>query len=958
MLATVNKQMRFYSGDNVSPHNLMKVMVSTCFILFFCTGSVYSQTGHAFGKVSDANTGKPLQGVIVHINNESVINVSDRTGHFSTNELIRGVHRLSLSTPGFAPLDTIITIESGTLFLDLQLVPTFTEIDDRYDKTLKFKQSQAFARQWNSSEIFNSISSSQMIREGDYTIQTGLTRVAGVQTGRGGELNIRGTGRDMFEVTIDGQRIASSSPAGRFVNPGSFSAVLAQDVDVVKVLTPYMDAEGIGGVVRINSWRPVGSRELTVHAGGMANPRYSLYSGLGNVMSLSYSERFSSDFAMAATISHQNKVSGYDRLEINYAAENFGQGYVDVIDRLAPEMGFSNKEILASTVQFSYQPNHRSSYYLQGLLNLYADENTAHRNVYLTGNDWINQTTTGKAGRRGSYRYDASLFDSRNLNFAVQAGGKNVLNALKIEYKAGWSRSSVDNSQFNFPFTSANLDYQVDMSNRTRPIMQITNVPLMQDGSLDRRLQNFQNMIRVRDEHEENRYSARLDFDIPIRNLNLKAGTSGLWTDKKRGFDDTVVSTARRYDLMRFEAVPRGSFNVFDMYHIPWIIYPDIVANFVNLNRPDLRSNADETIKKSQIWNNRTSEKIYGVYGMFTFNADRVRLSGGLRAEYTDGLYEGSAVVFNRFDTFISSQDTSANTSYLNLFPYAAVVFSPWNNSNLKLAYSKSIKRQDYTLLAPFELISAIDRVRFTGNTKLKPVTSNNLDILFEQYLSSFGQIVISGFYKELSNLAYLHEHVEVATEFPFHTVPVGQTIDVKQVTYLNSDKPAIVYGVEVSWQQYLDFVPDYYGSLGVFANYTWTESRDDRLKQNGQAFALMHQSPHVVNLALDYAKGRFSGSVAWHWSSESLYSTASQEQWAPALNTTQPIYLNQYEDGWTDVSASFGFRFSSNFRFWANAQNLLNKERILYTENRSLYPISTNINSGIRITAGLTFTI
>jgi TonB-dependent receptor len=940
----------------------MSWLLNTGLLILIITGVTsisFGQSGSIIGSVTDSQTGKTIDGVNVTIQGVTRASVSDRAGRFAISGVPLGSQKLLLKAPGYTTLDTTVSIGSSIpSVLNIQLVPDFIETEDRYVYALRSEQIQAYTRRKHSSNMGHTISSSQMIRDGDYTIQTGLTRVPGVQVGRRGELNIRGVGRNMFEVTVDGQRVASSSPGNRFTDPGSFSAALAHDVEIVKVLSPDMDAEGIGGVVRINTWRPVGNRELTVHAGGMANPRYNRYTGLGSLASIGYSERFSDEFSMAVNISYQRDVNGFDGLEIDYGSMDFGDGYVDVLERLAPGMSNTKSDFIGSSIQFSYKPNEMSSFYLQGLMNVYDNKNERHRYIYASGNDWIDQNTTGNTGRQGSHIYDASFIDGNKLLFNVHAGGQHTLHILNVQYRVGWSNSSVDNSSYYFPFISSNLDYEINMSDRTRPSMIITNTPLMEDGSLDRRMMNFQHTERVRDEHEENRYSARLDFNLSLGNASVRFGTSGLWTSKGRGYSDAGISTIRRYDLMRFETVPRGSFDAMDKYAMPWIIYPENVASFINTNKPDLRMDAEDMIKRSEIWNNNIFESIYGAYGMITMDFGRLEISGGLRMEYTDGVYDGSKVIFNQFDTFISSADTSATVRHTHLFPNARIKLSPAQNTNLKLAYSRSIKRHHYSMLVPFELISAVDRTRFWGNPNLAPVLSDNLDIMFEQYLAGIGVFTAGAFYKELSNLAYLQERTVSMTGFPFHTVPEGETIETTERTYQNSNEPAIIYGLEVSWQQYLGFLPGFLGNFGVYANYSWTHSVDERLNRNGDELALLHQSPHAVNASLDYYQGRFSGSIAWHWSAASLYRLASEEQWAPAVDKSEPIYLDWYEEGWTDMSASFGFRISSNFRFWANAKNLLGKERIVYGENRALYPFSTDLNSGFRLTAGLTFTM
>jgi TonB-dependent receptor len=955
----VKKEKRIYFYDSL--YHLRKLMwiLFSGFILFSFTHTVYGQSGKLIGNVTDIRTGKALDGVEVEIQGVTSTSVTNRDGRFSTTDLPEGRYRLLLTATGFLTLDTTVVIGSiSSRNLDFVLVPDFNTREDRHINALRLAQAQVYARQKKNSEMSHAVSSVQMIRDGDHTIQNGLTRLPGVQVGRRGELNIRGVGRDMFEVTVDGLRMASSTPATRYMNPGSFSAALTQDVEIVKVLSPNMDAEGIGGVVRINTWRPIGKREITVNTGGMANPRYSAYTGLGSIASINYAERYRNDFAMSVNVSYMRDVNGFDGLEIDYAAQDFGGGFVDVIPRLSPAMRNTQNDYFGSTIQFSYQPNEISSFYVQALMSSFDNKNASHSYVYLTGNDWINQTTTGRLGSRGSLIYDASLRDGSDLHFTVQTGGEHLLNILKVEYKAGWSNRTVDNSQYYFPFITGNLNYDINMDDRTRPTMTITNSPLMDDGTIDRRFQNFQNLERTRDEHQENRYSARLDLSMILGNVNIKFGTSGLWTSRGRGYTDEGISTLRRYDLMRFETVARGSFDVMDRYTIPWIVYPENIAIYVNTNKPDLRINAENILKRSEIWNNSTFEGIYGAYGMTEMNFGRFTFSGGIRMEYTDGKYEGSKVSFNRFDSFISSKDTSATVGYLNFFPNAQFTFTSSSNSRLKLAYSRSIKRHHYSILTPFELISAIDTTRFRGTPDLSPAVSDNLDIYFEQYLGGIGVFTAGAFYKEISNLVSMQEGRVRVSEFPFLTVAAGNTIEVTERYYLNNNESAKIYGFELSWQQYLNFLPGFLGDLGVYANYTWTHSVDDQLSRNGEDFALLYQSPHVVNAMLDYYRGRFSGSIAWHWSAASLYRPASVEQWAPALDKSKPIYLDWYEDGWTDVSASFGFRFSSNFRFWANAKNLLGKERILYGGNRGLYPFSTDLNSGLHFTAGLTFSI
>ncbi len=942
----------------------LQAMLGVVFITTFFTANISAgQTGTIGGSVYDTETGKPLSAVVVTLQGVGLTAVSDADGRYHLRSVPDGNHTLEVSMPGYESQQVSVSVSAGARTIqNMELDLEHTEGDRLFVRKRRAEWSQAMARQKNTPVISHAITGSQMIQSGDYSIQDGLARVPGVQVGRQGELNIRGVGRNMYDVTVDGQRMPSTTPPDRFVDLGTISAEMAQDVEVVKVLTPDMDAHGVAGVVRINSWRPVGDREINVRAGGLANPRYNRYTGLGNRGSLHYAERYRDDFSMALSLSYQQDTRGFEGLEIGYDAADFGAigarpRRVDVIEQLAPRLNTEERSRFGGRLQMNYQPDEQTTYYVQGLMTTDNRSLQWHRNISSAKGDWIDQTTTGDQGAEGTYTYDAFLGQGNDYQFMVQAGGRHLLEFMDITYRAGWTHSRVDHNRFDFFFLRENLDYVVDMEDRTRPRMQITNIPLMEDGSLDQRFLNFEPTERIRDEQEENRYSARIDLEAPLGPVSLKAGASGLFTQKGRSYEEADISPLRRYNLLRFHKIPRGSFDVFDEYFLPWVIHTEDVASFIDTSRPDMRMDENDMLKRSRFRNYFHSEYIYGAYGMATLELGRFTLLGGVRLEHTDADYEGEKVTFNHFDHFSASLDTVESVSYTNLFPNAQLMVSPTESSNLKLAYSRSLIRQDYNLLAPFELITPVDTTLFKGNPHLDPIISDNIDVMYEQYLPGMGGFGIGAFYKEFSNRVYLDERTVTQSEFPFITIPEGETIDVTEYQYRNSDDKITVYGVELSWRHYLRFLPGFLSNLGVNANYTWTDSAIEDVRA-GEDLALAFQSPHVVNAALDYSQGRFFGQLAWHWSAPALFQAAHDLRWAPAINQTEKIYLDMYEDGWTDLSATFELRLSDRFRVWSNVSNLFSIDRIKYGEERDIYPFETYLREGFRFNAGLQFTL
>lgn len=946
--------------DTCCPKMNIFLVIGLMFIIVILTvNTTTAQSGSIMGVVTDSISGKPLNAVQIGIDEINKSTLTDKNGHFKLIRVPAGSHDLTVDLAGYVSQNIPLSISAGTeVTQNIKLKFESDEGDRIFVRDLYKERSQAINEQMNSLSIGHMITNAQMNKLGDYSIQRGLSRVPGVQVGRLGELNIRGAGRNRHIVVLDGQRMASTISGDRGVNLDGISADMALKVEVIKVPTPDMDAEGISGMVNINTWRPVGEREIDLRVGGLANPRYTRFTGIGNLASVHYSEKYRENLSMAVDLSYQQDSRGYESLGIDYSVATIESDVVDVIEQLSPGLNSEVQDRFGGRLQMHYEPDNKSSFFIRGLFNSDNRENERHRNISIANGDWVDQTMTGSEGELGQFTYNPFLQNNNSYYHLVQVGSRHELDFLNVMFKAGWANSNIERNQFDFYFSRNNLNYAVNMDDRTRPDMTITNILLREDGTVDPRAMTFERTERIRDLQSEDRFSAQLDIEIPMGLVSLKAGSSVLWTDKSRNYEEADLSTLRSNNLLRFRKLPRSDFDVFDSYFFPEVIHAPDAAKYIDTSRPEMRIDEDDMFRRSLIWNYGASEDIYGAYGMGIFKLNRFHIMAGIRVEQTKATYEGRSVFYNRFGDFEAMATNSQPVSYTNLFPNFQLKFSPTSRSNLKIAWSKSLMRQEFQLLAPFELFDAADTTRFAGNPDLKPVTSNNLDLMFEHYLSGIGAFTAGAFYKKINNNSVLIQDQTVSqSEFPNLEVNEGETVDVRERTYVNSDTEVALYGIEASWQQYLYFLPGFLGNFGVSANYTWTQSTREN-QQSGRDVALQYQSPHVVNAALDYNQSRFSGQVAWHWTDAALFRDASETKWAPAINRSEQIYLDLYEEGWMDLSASFGFRLTENFRFWANASNLLTTERTRYGHTSDLYPFDTVLQDGIRISAGLQFTL
>lgn len=915
--------------------------------LIFVPNIVIAQSGTIIGKVIDNSTGKPLSGADVVINGVTPKVTSDLDGKFILRGVPVGNYLLVVRHSGFLPVETPIIVENGVL-LDQHVVLSgkIFEGDKIFNAARYQGQASSLTRQRESLGLVSSISSIQLDHFTDYTVEDGIARIPGVQVVQRGQLNIRGVGRNLYNVTIDGQRLGSTGLGDRVIDLGVFPISVIQQLDVYKVITPEMDADALGGTVNIITRRPVGTqRNIEAVIGGGANPNYFSQSGPESRASISYTDSPNDVISVAMAVYHQIDQRPWESLNLDYGVADFGNGPVDVIERITPAFQLDQRNRLGGRMQIIYQPTQRVTYHLQGMLNKDNRELISHRKSWAAGGDWSDQFTTGELGNRGSYNYDVQLQEINIQHLTVQTGAKHLLQTFDLDYNIGWSQSSIIQEEFRFPFHLGNLNYRISMGDRSRPSMEITNIPLMPDGTIDPRRIALEHIDRVFNEHVENKFSGNINIKIPFTLGLFKFGSAALLSDKDGDFNEYQYRHIRRFTLDRFSQVRNGNYNVLDQYDISHFVDPFDAKAFYTGNRPSLTLDERLHYERSDIWNYGALENIYAGYGMVSVEFGRFTFLGGARIEYTDAKYDGFNVFFDDIGTYISTNDTSQSISYTNIFPNIQLKFNPANRSNISAAYSRSLARPNFNQLAPFQLLNTQNSTLFRGNPYIDPMISDNLDVHFDHYFSNTGSFSVGLFYKELTGYVYLRER----------TIEEGDFSGWNERMFVNSDESATIYGIEASWQHHLAFLPGFLRNFSTYANYTWSHSELDTAIRQGNV-VLPYHSPHIVNTALNYSQGRFSTQISYYWTAKFLNSLRENTQIAPSIHPTEAVYMDLYQDGWSDLSFSLRFRISNNFRYWINVSNLLNTSISHYANDRDSYPVGTYLRDGVEFNMGIRY--
>ncbi|MEX2603146.1 MAG: outer membrane beta-barrel protein [Gracilimonas sp.] len=797
----------------------------------------------------------------------------------------------------------------------------------------------------------SNLSSAQIKVFGDYSVKKALIRIPGIQVSRDGDINIRGVGYDAYAVSLNGFRLSNTGMGNRALDLGSISTDAISSIEVHKVVDPSMDADALGGYVNLNTTKPTtGERNLSVILGGGVNSEYINRGGPSGRGWINYSDQITDEFSLDVNLNYQLEQFTREELTLAYGAENFGNGPVDVIEQVSPSLMNDESGRFSASVGSYFTPDDRSEYFFRFFFNNDNREKVKHQDNWIPNGDWIDQLTTGANGEEGYYSHEASHQNLEMSQMAFHAGGENDLESLKLSYSAGYTQGRTNNTDYFFPFMLDGLDFAVDMTDRTYPQFSITNrtLQVLDDGTVDRQFIMGQNFSRITEDHINDEYSARVDVEMPVSIVEIKAGASVRYSLKEGEFDDYSFEYYRPNDLrmLNFHMLKEPIRNidvVNNEYMIPWFLTTKYAIDFLEDQRPLF--SYDETVHEfnSAIYNYENTEQIYAAYVMGDIDFGVLKVKAGVRVEQTQNELDGNHVLFDSNGDYDNTELVTESADHFQLFPNLQLVLNPMEQNRVQLAYSRTIQRPNYFQQTPFMRVDSLNSSLFSGNHELTPVTADNIDLMIEQKVGNSGLVSVGGFYKSFSDLI-VQESSNISS---------GAYNGFQEMTYRNSDNTATVYGAEVAIQQPLTFLPSVFSNLGLYANYTWSKSNYETPR--GDENDIPGHSPHVINGALSYSQGRFFGQVKYHWSAELLEHLSSNQGFAPSVSSS-PVYLDRFEDGYQDMSATINFKLSENFRLWGHIYNLLQTDQIQYTYDEEYYPTSTYVRNGIEFRMGIRY--
>jgi outer membrane receptor protein involved in Fe transport len=835
-----------------------------------------SQTASISGRVTDAATGAPLAGADVAVDGTAFITSTDRTGAFRLSGLPAGDYSLLVLYLGHRDERASVTLTPGQpLTVDVKLAPSgFSEQVEVRAEPIGEGEAAALNQQRTALNITNIVSADQIGSFPDPNAAEAASRIPGVSIardqGEGRYVLIRGTEPRLNSMLIDGERIPAPEGDLRQVALDAVPADQLQAIEVSKALTPDMDADAIGGAVNLVTKQAVSKPTALFSVAGGYNALQEDYDQL--MFNGTAGRRFA-DGRLGVLV-------GGSGSNLHRGSENFEPQYDD--GNLA-DLQLRDYQIQRERYGVNFAMDTRASansgFIVRGIFNEFKDYEINNRLRFRPPNSRIEHVLKNR--QQDQHIRSLSGTGQHVLGAATMEHQPNRLDTIfrqsRISFAPNVSPTFIDpeNIQAN---PSANNPANATLNAWQSEIFKTTDRDVV--GSTNLRFPLGASTSRAR----------FLKFGVKVRAK-----------DKDRDFTASSASPGVTVPFTQLQDASFDNSRFLDFFPAGYAPFPGISPDASRALYTSIGKPREEVDPESDASTYDADEKVYAGYAMAEFYVgDRLLLLPGVRYEATDVSYRGSRVIYDDGGDYLRTDPVSGGDSYGEFLPGFHVRYAFDPNTNLRAAYSKTLARPNYYDLVPYELVFQEDAEIERGNPNLKATTSNNLDVMLERYFRSVGVVSGGVFYKRLNDYIYQFRVQENVFNGLF------------DVTEPRNGDSATLWGLELVFQNQLRFLPSPLDGLGVYANYTWTDSSATFPDRTGDA-TLPGQSAHVGNVALWYEKAGFSGRVSWNFHGKYIDTVGG--------SAADDVYYDDH----TQIDVNVSQRLTRNFRLFVDMLNLTN---------------------------------
>ena len=877
------------------------------------------------GTVSNAATGQNLEGARVVHKTTGREAITDGQGIFRFTDLPAGAAVLSVSYTGLTTVDQAVDVRPGTrnvvdvgLTSDIYQLSKFVVAGDREGNA------QAITLQRMSDGVKSIVSADAFGGLAGNPAEL-VARLPGIEgESVGGDIRyirVRGLHQNLSSITMDGNRLADAASAGvtrefQFQTIGSDAV---ERIEVVKLPTPDMDGDSIGGNVNLVSKSAFDStpeRRIRASVGTIwratddrdrIRPNYSLsytevFGGrLGVALNAAYRPHYS--LSEQTTQTHQQLAAGVTGPA--YTHTFTFTDFRNLRKRSGVGLKLDYKWSENTRFYFNASYNKHVEHESDTEANFATNQGIATRDAAgnLTGNNGIVPGFTDTVTEVRPVNNSVVTLTSGNLykdgrTQHLQVGGVHRYRTLNIDYDTYQSNSKANYAGTAEPaFIARGMGWRLDRSeNAFLPTITQTGGPDW--TQISSYTENAFSITRraAWDDYRGASINAKKAFTVPVP-AYVKAGFR--WREQTRRnvatpYTGTYVgpdgvmglnpATGQNDDnLAQFmTARPLPG----DLARYPRLPFPSVVNEgrsfwtALDENPQLLRQNLGANLQAELQGNTSFEEDILAYYAMGSVSLGRLSVLAGVRVETTEVTAEGAlqaltpeerarraaitgtpsdAEIRRRTIAEFGNRQTRAGENR-DVLPGVHLKYTPLANLVLRLGYAANIGRPGIGQLIPSTTVNFENRTVLTSNPALKSQKADNFDFSAEYYFEPAGVISAGVFLKEIDRFIYTAggQIIPTGQDNGFEGEFAGYTL-----TSQANGGSAKVKGLELNYSQQFTFLPGWLKGFGAFANFTKMEAEGNY--GSGTAIALAPTpkiagfNPLNANAGVSYIRNRIS---------------------------------------------------------------------------------------------------
>jgi len=279
------------------------------------------------------------------------------------------------------------------------------------------------------------------------------------------------------------------------------------------------------------------------------------------------------------------------------------------------------------------------------------------------------------------------------------------------------------------------------------------------------------------------------------------------------------------------------------------------------------------------------------------------------------------------YTAFIKTPGDSS-LDYLMVLPNVQFKYDLSKNTVLRAAWTTGYSRPNFTSIMPTLNVN-VDLAKIEkGNPNLKAAYANNFDLLFEQYMKNVGLLSGGVFFKHINKFQYLSEGPITDPNNPYFNSGVTEQYVLREP---RNGKAANVFGVELTYNSTLTFLPGFMKNLVFTSNYTYTHSKAVTDEKRGE-LRLPGQADNTANIALGYVSKKVTLQGSANYNGKFITALGSKSD----------------EDLWVasrwQLDANASYKITDKWMVYMEAVNVLNKPSYTYFGNSSrVYELEYN---------------